>query len=388
MKKSKLLALILAVTMMFSVFAACSQSPEEPTKTTKESQGTTSSGGEEPAAGIPLDEIKIGAIFNTNKEDGGWSQAMYESFLRAQEELGLRDDQLVMMEEIADTGTVTENALEMLVDSGCNMIFGCSSGYTNPTAITSERYPDVYFHQFEGKTTDNLASFTIRDYQAIFMCGYAAAKMSSVDELGFVAAQPQASVVRAINAWSEGAEYANPDATVKVVWSNSWYDPAADKENANSLFDSGIEALGYHGSTTAVMQAAGEKGGYATGFHIDMESYAPDAVLTSFVWNWTPIFVEFIEEAVAGTWTNQTKFKGMEEGAASIAPYNEEIMPAEVIADCQEVEAKVNSGEVKVFEGPLYDNKGNLVLEEGEEFSDEEWIGMMYLADNVIGDLP
>lgn len=387
MRKSKLVALIMAVLMVIPVFAACSQSPEKPSET-QSSPTVSDVGGQEPSAGIPLDEIKIGAIMNTNKEDGGWSQAMYESFLRAKDELNLRDDQLIMMEEIADTGTVTENALEMLVDSGCNMIFGTSSGYTNPTATTSERYPDIYFHQFEGKTTDNLASFTARDYQAIFMCGYAAAKMSSVNELGFVAAQPQASVVRAVNSWAAGAKYANPEATVRVVWSNSWYDPAADKENANSLFDSGVESVGYHGSTTAVMQAAGEKGGFATGFHIDMESYAPEAVLTSFVWNWTPIFVEFIEEVVAGTWTNATKFKGIEEGAASIAPYNTDIMPADVIADCEEVEAKVKSGEIKVFEGPLYDNKDNLVLEDGKEFTNEEWIGMMYLADNVIGDLP
>lgn len=388
MKRSRLIALIIAVSLILSVFAACSQSPEEPTDPSNGNQGTDTPGTDEPVVGIPLSEIKIGAIMNTNKEDGGWSQAMYESFLRAKDELGLRDDQLILMEEIADTGTVTENALEMLVDSGCNMIFGTSSGYTNPTATTSERYPDVYFHQFEGKTTDNLASFTARDYQAIFMCGYAAAKMSSVDELGFVAAQPQASVVRAVNAWAAGAKYANPDATVRVVWSNSWYDPAADKENANSLFDSGIEAVGYHGSTTAVMQAAGEKGKYATGFHIDMEDYAPEAVLTSFMWNWTPIFVEFIEEVVAGTWTNDTKFKGLEEGAASIAPFNATIMSEDLIAECKEVESKVSAGEIKVFEGPLYDNKGELLLEEGEEFADEEWIGMMYLADNVIGNLP
>lgn len=384
MRKSKLLALILAVAMMLSVFAACSQT-DDPTQTTG---GSNEPGNTEPSAGIPLDEIKIGVILGTTREDGGWCQAMYESFLKAQAELGLRDDQLIFVEEIVETGTVTENALEMLIDNGCNVIFSTGAGFANQTASISERYPDVYFHVFEGKTTDNLASFTARDYQAIFMCGYAAARMSSVDELGFVAAQPTASVVRAINAWAAGAKYANPEAKVRVVWSNSWYDPAADKENANSLFDSGIEAVGYHGSTTAVMLAAEEKGGYATGFHIDMESYAPEAVLTSFMWNWTPIFVEFIEEVAAGTWTNETKIKGMEEDAASIAPYNADIMPADIIADCEDVQAKVTSGEIKVFEGPLYDNKGELILEEGQEFTDAEWIGMMYFADNVIGNLP
>lgn len=384
MKKSiKLLVVLMAIGMLLASMTACG--PKEPAPSVPGGAESSQPAGD---AGIPLDKIKIGIVLNTSKEDGGWSQAHYESFVRTKTELGLRDDQMIVMEEIPDTGTATENAIELMINDGCNVIFGTSSGQTDPIAAASKRHPDLFFHQFEGKTLDNCSPYTIRDYEAIFMCGYAAAKMSTVNELGFQAAQPQASVVRAINAWAAGAKYANPDATVRVVWTNSWYDPAAEKEGANSMLDSGIQCLGYHGSTTAVMQAAAEHNGYATGFHIDMKSFAPSAVLTSFIWNWTPIYNEYLQNIVNGTWTNATMFKGMESGCAAITDFNADIMSSDLIAECEAVAQKVIDGEVKVFQGPLSDNKGNQLLADGEEFTDSEWIGMMYLADNVIGDLP
>jgi len=382
-RKTRILTVLVAVFMLLVSIMACSPS-EPPVESTPSPSSSTQTGGK----AIALEDIKIGVVLNTSKEDGGWSQAHYESFLRTKQELGLRDDQLVVLEEIPDTGTATENAIELMINDGCNVIFGTSSGQTDPIAATSKRYPDLYFHQFEGKTLDNCSPYTIRDYEAIFMCGYAAAKMSTVNELGFQAAQPQASVVRAINAWAAGAKYANPDATVRVVWTNSWYDPAAEKEGANSMLDSGIQCLGYHGSTTAVMQAAAEHNGYGTGFHIDMKSFAPTAVLTSFIWNWTPIYNEYLQNIANGTWTNATMFKGMESGCAAITPFNADIMSADIIADCEAVAQKVIDGDITVFRGPLSDNKGNQLLADGEEFTDAEWIGMMYLADNVIGDLP
>jgi basic membrane lipoprotein Med (substrate-binding protein (PBP1-ABC) superfamily) len=336
---------------------------------------------------IDFSKIKIGVVINQSINDGGWSQAHYESFERARKNLGLSEDQVIYMENIPDTGADAVNVIDMLANNGCNMIFGTSSGFTDSIMTAAERYPDVHFHQFEGLTRDNASSYSVRDYGAIFLLGYAAARMSSGDELGFVAAQPQASVVRAINAWAAGAKYANPKATVKVIWANSWYDPAKDKESALSFIAEGINAIGYHGSTSAVMQAAGENGAYATGFHIDMHDYAPEAVLSSYCWNWTPIYEDYIINEAMGTWSSETRFFGIKQGCADIAPFNAAIMPADIVADCEAVKQKIINDEITVFQAPVKDNLGNTVLESGD-FTDAEYIGMMFLLDNVIGSLP
>lgn len=384
--KFKKIALLLALIQLLVFACACAPGGSvKPSGVTLPGEHKTDI---QKSSVISLEQIKIGVILNTNRTDGGWSQSHYDSFMNAKHELGLRDDQLVILEDISENGSETESALELLIADGCNVIFGPSAGHTDPIAVSASRHPDVYFHQFEGQTRDNCAIYSVRDYEAIFVCGYAAARVSSVDQLGFQAAQPTASVVRAINAWATGAKYANPNSKVRVVWTNSWYDPAAEKEGANSMLDSGIECLGYHGSTSAVMQSAEEHGCYATGFHIDMKDYAPKAVLTSFVWNWSPIYVEFIQRIVDGTWTNETVYKGIEEGCAVLAPFNEDLMNGELISECEDLVKRLKDGEIKVFLGPIYDNKNNLILDANKEFSDLEWIGMMYLADNVQGDLP
>jgi basic membrane lipoprotein Med (substrate-binding protein (PBP1-ABC) superfamily) len=340
------------------------------------------------ASGSDLSKVKIGVLLNQTTRDGGWSQSHGVAFEQARQNLGLRNDQLIIMEKVADTGAETESAFEALVADGCNLIFGTSSGYTDAILAVAKRHPNVKFHQFEGISAENVASYSVRDYEAIFICGYVAARMSKGNALGFQAAQPQASVVRAINSWAKGAQYANPKATVKVIWTNSWYDPEAEMKGAQSLLGDGINVLGYHGSTTAVMQAAAAAGAYATGFHIDMHDYAPNAVLTSFVWNWAPIYEEFVTNYVKGQWTNKTLFPGIDKNCANLAPLNQAIIPADIIAETNALREKISAGGVDVFVGPLSDNKGKQLLAAGEHFSDDALIGMMYLGDNVIGSLP
>lgn len=343
------------------------------------------------AADMPViakEDLKIGMILNVDTADGGWCQAHYQSILAAKEKLGLTDDQLIVTDGILEAGPDATNMIEQMIMEGCNVIFGTSSGYTNSIAGAAEQHPDVYFYQFEGKTGPNMTPYSIRDPEAIFVLGYVSALMSEVDELGFVAAQPQASVVRAINSFAAGAKYANPAATVQVVWANSWYDPAKEKEGATSLYESGIQALGYHGSTAAVAEAATINEGYCTGFHVDMHDYGPEAVLTSFMWNWEPIYTQILTSISEGTWNNETLFYGIDKGCASVSDFNADIIPEDVLEKAEEIKKQAMEGELVAFVGPLEDNEGNVLLEEGEEFTQDELINMMFLLDNVIGNLP
>jgi basic membrane lipoprotein Med (substrate-binding protein (PBP1-ABC) superfamily) len=368
----------LIVVMTLALMTGCSRQGQA---------SGTSPGAPVSSGGIDYSKVKVGVLINITTTDGGWSQSHGVSFQKVKEDLGLTDDQLLMLENVLDAGPEASAAIEELVAEGCNMIFGTSSGFTDPITAAAARHPEVKFHQFEGRTGANVSSYSVRDIESIFMCGYAAGKMSKSDALGFMAAQPQASVVRAVNSFAAGARYARPGATVQVIWANSWYDPAVEKEGATGMLQSGINALGYHGSTTAVMQAAEAAGAYATGFHIDMHDYAPKAVLTSFMWNWAPIYEEYITNFAQGNWTNDTLFLGMDRGCASLAPFNADIIPADIIADCEAVKAKLISGEIEVFPAPVKDNLGGTVLAQGE-FSDSELINMMFLLDNVIGKLP
>ena len=119
-----------------------------------------------------------------------------------------------------------------------------------------------------------------------------------------------------------------------------------------------------------------------------MHDYAPKAVLTSFCWNWAPQFNQIITSIATDTFTSDAKYANMADGAATIAPWNTDIMPEDVVAKCDEMKQKIINGEYTVMAGPLSDNKGNELLKDGETFTLEQLIDCYWLLDNVIGDLP
>jgi basic membrane protein A len=56
--------------------------------------------------------------------------------------------------------------------------------------------------------------------------------MTKSKTIGYVAAFPIPEVIRGINAFTLGVQAVNPEATVRVVWTKTWYDPATEKEAA------------------------------------------------------------------------------------------------------------------------------------------------------------
>ena len=84
-------------------------------------------------------------------------------------------------------------------------------------------------------------------------------------------------VVQGINAFALGMQAANPKASVRVLWLNTWFDPAREREAALTLINGGADVLTNHSGSTAVPQAAEEKGVKLIGYQSDMRAHAPNA---------------------------------------------------------------------------------------------------------------
>lgn len=234
------------------------------------------------------------------------------------------------------------------------------------------------------KTAPNVGTYFGRMYQARYLSGIAAGKQTQSNTIGYVAAFPIPEVVRGINAFTLGVRSVNPQAKVKVIWTNTWYDPAKEKQAAMSLLDAGADVIAQHQDTPGPMQAAQEKGKFGIGYNTDMSKMAPKAVLTSPIWNWGPFYVKVVEGVKNKTWKNEQYWGSMKDNVIALAPYGPMVTDdtKKLIADAQK---KITDGSWDVFWGPIKDQSGAVKIAAGQKMSDGDMLSVNWFVEGVEG---
>lgn len=383
--RKKVLSLFMTAILAVSMLVGCGSGSGE-------SANAGSAGSTQGASSdVDYSKLKIGVIINTSKTDGGWNEAQINGLEATISKLGLKDDQYEYIEGVSETGSDTQNAVESLVADGCNFILATSTGHKTDMEALAQKYPNLLFAEADGNTAgDNLIGYAIHGVEGMFLMGYLCAKLSPTDELGYVAGMPEPSVIEAIDGFALGAKYANEKATVRAQFANSWYDPEVEGQCANSLISLGISYIGIGCSSPAAAQACGDAGVFCTGYNLDTSSYAPNAVLSSFMWNWEPIFEDILTSYAKNNYVPAAKdyLWGASEGCISIAPFADDLVPEDVQNEVLEVQDKIQSGEINVLAGEIKDNEGNVIVKEGEVMDEESSRKFDYFVDNVIGQLP
>ena len=336
-----------------------------------------------PAEGTDFSNFKIGEMESYYINDGGWCQANHESIVAAMKELGIPEENLVVLENVDDYNqAASQTAAEELVNEGCNLILACSTGYASFLPEIAAAHPEVMFAQW-GNKVDNMIGYEIRSYEGMFLAGYASELLSQETnpELGFSASANEFSVRTAINAYALGAKYANPEATVRVASADTWYDIDKETQCAQSLIDAGIKYMGMEASSPALPETCEKNGAFVVGYHNDMSALAPNAVCVSHMWNFAPIFKNIMINTAEGTATaNDFYYWG---GDCSKLSDFAAFVPEEVVTQVNDLKAKIESGEVKVFGGEIKDNEGNVLVAEGEVMPDEDIIFQNFFVEGV-----
>jgi basic membrane protein A len=306
-------------------------------------------------------KTKIGVIYISPTNDGGWSEAHAKGFAQAVAAIGADKVELKEMTSIPDNDAqMTETALKQLAEEGCQIIFATSYGYMLTMEKVAKEYPKIKFEHCSGYIKlDNMANYFGQIEQPRYLSGIVAGSMTTTNKIGYVAAQKIPECIRGINAFTLGVQSVNPDAEVQVIWTNTWYDPQIEKEAAISLIDAGCDVVTQHQDSTAVQQAAQEKGVYGIGYDNPMYSEAiKDAYLTAPIWLWGAYYQERIQAVIDGKWTTGEYWGGMKEGIVGL-----DTMTALVPKDVQDqvtalFDTMKNEGNAFVFKGPIKDNTG------------------------------
>jgi len=234
-------------------------------------------------------------------------------------------------------------------------------------------------------TAENVGTYFGRMYQARYLSGIVAGKMTETNLIGYVAAFPIPEVIRGINAFALGVQSVNPDAKVKVVWTNTWYDPVAEKEAAVSLLEAGgVDVIAQHQDTPFPQLAAEERGAFSVGYNTDMREFAPDAVLTSPVWNWAEYYIPTVEAILDGTWETEQYWGHIADGIVDISDFGP-MVPEDVIELVNAQRQGLIDKEFDVFTGPIRDQAGTIRVPEGSVMSDGDMLSMSWFVFGVEG---
>jgi basic membrane protein A len=326
-------------------------------------------------------ELVMGFIYVGPIGDGGWTYAQNVGREYVEEQTGIKT---IYRESVPEGPEVIEVAKNM-IDQGANIIMAGSFGYMDYIEELSHEFPKVKFLHASGyKTTENMTNFFGRIYEARYLSGIVAGMQTKSNKIGYVAAFPIPEVIRGINAFTLGVKSVNPKATVEVVWTNTWYDPAKEKDAAIALLDKGSDVIAQHQDTAGPQQAAEERGVWSVGYNTDMTAVAENAHLTAPIWNWGPYLVSQVNAVKDGTWTNTPYWGGLKDGVVKLAPLTKNVNSnASEVVD--EYTKKIIDGSFHVFQGEIKDQKGNVVVEKGETLTDGELLGMDWFVEGVIG---
>ncbi|MDJ0621834.1 MAG: BMP family ABC transporter substrate-binding protein [Desulfocapsaceae bacterium] len=326
-------------------------------------------------------ETKVGFVYVSPIGDAGWSYAHDQGRLAVESMEGVTTSYVESVPEGPDAERVIQN----MARKGFDVVFATSFGYMDPMLKVAGQFPDTVFMHCSGfKMSENMGNYFGRMYQARFLSGMVAGAMTESNIIGYAAAFPIPEVIRGINAFALGAQSVNADATVRVVWTKTWYDPATEKEAAKSLLDVGADVIAQHQDSPGPQEAAQEKGVYSIGYNSDMSAFAPKAHLTAPVWNWGPYYASVVKSVQDGTWKAEAAWPGMETGIVDLAPFAD-MVPAEIQKMVEAKKAEIIAGKTDVFVGPIKNQDGKVMIADGVAADDKTLLGMTWFVEGVIG---
>ena len=332
------------------------------------------------------EQLKVGFVYVSPIGDAGWTFQHDKGRKAVEKKFGSKV-KTTFVESVGE-GADAERVIRNLASRGNRLVFATSFGYMNPTLKVAKRYPKVVFEHATGyKKAKNVGNYMPRFYEGRYLVGIIAGKMTKTDVIGYVAAFPIPEVIRGINAFTLGIRSVNPKATVKVIWTSSWFDPGKEREAAETLVAQGADILTHHTDSTAVVQTANDRDVYAIAYHSNMSKHGKKAHLAAVVHNWEKFYIKRVQEVMDGKWKSRSVWGGIKDGMISLEGVSSAV-PSSLLSLVNKKKAAIVAGGFHPFQGPFKKQSGKSVVAKGKKLSDSDMLSMNYYVEGVQGSLP
>jgi basic membrane protein A len=327
--------------------------------------------------------FKAAWIYVGPHNDGGWSQAHDQGRLAVQKALGSKV-QTTFKENVPE-GPQVGQVIDSLVRDGNKIIFATSFGFQDAMKAAAAKYPDVKFEMATGTyVSKNMTEYYGAGEDAIYLSGMAAGAATKSGVVGYVVPFAIPEVIRHTNAFALGVQAMHPGAKVKIVWTNSWFDPAKEKKAAQALKAAGADVIGQNVDSPAAGQFAESAGLPWVGYDSDAKKFAPKQWLTAAVYNWGPYYTSRVKAAMNGSWKSGFWYGGLKDGFTKLAPYGPNVSGKTKAAIAKKL-ADLKSGKFYEFRGPLKDQSGKVRVPAGKKLTVKDLYAMDWLVQGVDG---
>ena len=166
----------------------------------------------------------------------------------------------------------------------------------------------------------------------------------------------------------------------------NFFDPPAATQATNALIDGGADVVFDVQDDTTPLAVCEERGVWSCIWNKDNREFGPNAFVNAIALDWDDYYVEQVESAIAGTFTNDPSgpdLLGVGEGVDT-TPWGQNV-PQEVADVAEAARSGILDGTVNVYEGPLNDNEGNQRLAAGETIDDRAAYDVNWSIEGITG---
>ena len=326
-------------------------------------------------------KLKAAFIYDIVPEKSGWV---------SDHELGRKHAQTVLGDKIDTSVYICPDecdlpqTLEKAIEDGNKLIFTISPRMLNASLRAAVEHPDTVVMNCSLNISHRyVRTYYTRMYEVKFILGVLAGSLTQSGRLGYVCDYPIYGQIAGINAFALGAQMANPRSKVYLEWSSV----KGAKEAALSLSRQHIHLISSQDTSRYT-----EDDRHSFGLsHIGRDK---TDLLAVPVWKWGVYYEKILrstlDKTIKSEYVNTARalnyYWGMSAGVVDI-----EYAPALPLASRRYADFFRNSlisGAGKPFLTPFYTQSGEIVGSRQHELSLEQIIGMDYLVDNVIGNIP
>lgn len=313
----------------------------------------TDSAGSGAGGGGALDSIKAHWVYIGPPDDNGWTQEHERGRQKAQAALGDRMESAFTPNILFDASTT--QLFQQLADDGNDIVFA-NTEYASLLSDVAADNPDTKFMEANGHVfTANQFPYYVAHEIPAYLLGVAAGMLTENGRIGYIGAFPTASAFNDVNGMLLGARSVNPDATVDTVMANTFFDPQVAAQAADALLNNGVEFLfGIMDEPTFLTKA--EDAGVWTGYwNLDQRAAAPTKYLNNYdLSEFGNFYTRQCQAVLDGTWATRTDVEMLDSPLGQWGPE----VPQDVQDAVAAAAAKIASGELNVYEGPLVDTSG------------------------------